>query len=64
MDAWRNQAKEKLDLFEANMDSPNFINYDMLEMKDDLRPDLILVGESVVNELETHKDVSFTKVAD
>jgi hypothetical protein len=35
MDAWRNQAKEKLDLFEANMDSPNFINYDMLEMKDD-----------------------------
>jgi len=31
-DAWRQEAKDKLDLFEKNMDTPNFINYDMLEV--------------------------------
>lgn len=43
------------------MDTPNFINYDMLEIKDG-KPDVILVGESVVNELEAHKDVVFSKI--
>lgn len=45
------------------MDTPNFINYDMLEIKNG-KPDLILIGEQVVNELEFHKDVSYSKVAD
>lgn len=61
--SWSHEAKTKLDLFEEFMDTPNFINYDMLEIKDG-KPDLILVGESVVNELEIHKDVVYSKVAD
>lgn len=61
VEEWSNEAKQKLDLFEEFMDTPNFINYDMLEIKDG-KPDLILVGESVVNELEAHKDVVFSKI--
>ncbi len=60
---WSSDAKQKLDLFEEYMDTPNFINYDMLEIKNG-KPDLILIGEQVVNELEFHKDVSYSKVAD
>ena len=59
-DAWRQEAKDKLDLFEKNMDTPNFINYDMLEVNSG--QDLILAGEGVVYELEQHKDVVFSKV--
>lgn len=61
VEEWSNEAKQKLDLFEEFMDTPNFINYDMLEIKDG-KPDVILVGESVVNELEAHKDVVFSKI--
>jgi hypothetical protein len=33
-DGWSLAAKQKLDMFEENLDKPNFINYDMLESKD------------------------------
>lgn len=36
----------------------------MLENKDASRPDLIIIGEQVVDGLETHKDVVFSKVSD
>ena len=42
------------------MDTPNFINYDMLEVNSG--QDLILGGEQVVYGLEQHKDVVFSKV--
>lgn len=58
------EAKAKLDLFTEFADTPNFINYDMLENKDQSRPDLIVMGEKVVDGLEEHKDVVFSKVAD
>jgi len=60
---FRRSAKEKLDLFEEQNDDPGFINYAMLEVKDG-DPDIIFVGEHVVNELEKLKDVSALKVED
>lgn len=36
----------------------------MLENKDQSRPDLIVMGEQVVDGLEAHKDIVFSKVAD
>jgi hypothetical protein len=36
----------------------------MLEVKDATQPDLILVGEQVVELLELNKDVNITKVAE
>lgn len=64
VDFFRRSAKEKLDLFEQNED-PSFINYAMLEVKDvDGDPDIIFVGEHVVNELEKLKDISALRVED
>jgi hypothetical protein len=62
VDLWRSEAKDRLDLFEKHMDTPNFINYDMIEIKNSDTPDLILVGEQIVNDLEAHKDVNFSLV--
>ena len=63
-DNWSKAAKEKLDLFEANMESPHFINYDLLETKDpSAGPDVIIFGENLVTELDEHKDISMQKVA-
>ena len=46
------------------MDKPNFINYDLLEIKDASGgPDIINFGESLVTELEEHKDISMVRVA-
>lgn len=59
-ETWRQEAKEKLDLFEKNMDTPNFINYDMLEVNSG--QDIINYGEQVVYGLEQHKDVKFSEV--
>ena len=44
-------------------EDPSFINYDMLEIKDG-DPDIIFIGEHVVNELEKLKDVSAIRVED
>jgi hypothetical protein len=60
---FRRSAKEKLDLFEEQNEDPSFINYAMLEVKDG-DPDIIFVGEHVVNELEKLKDVSALRVED
>lgn len=60
---FRRSAKEKLDLFEEQNEDPSFINYTMLEVKDG-DPDIIFVGEHVVNELEKLKDVSALRVED
>ena len=62
VDLWRSEAKDRLDMFEKHMDTPNFINYDMIEIKNSDTPDLILVGEQIVNDLEAHKDVNFQLV--
>lgn len=42
----------KLDKFEENMDRPNFINYDMLEIKEPGQQDIVNFGEQLVTELE------------
>ena len=63
VDAWTLAAKEKLDKFEQNLDKPNFINYDMLEIKDDTNPDIVNFGDVLLNELEEHKDISMGRVA-
>lgn len=60
-EVWSQSAKEKLDLFEANMDKPNFINYDMLEGQS-AGPDIISEGENLIGELEQHKDISADRV--
>ena len=63
-DNWAKAARSKLDKFEENMDKPNFINYDLLEIKDTSGgPDIINFGESLVTELEEHKDISMVRVA-
>ena len=63
-DNWAKAAKTKLDKFEENLDKPNFINYDLLETKDPSGgPDIINFGESLVTELEEHKDISMGRVA-
>ncbi len=63
-DRWAKAAKQKLDAFEENLDKPNFINYDLLETKDPAAgPDIINFGESLVTELEEHKDISMGRVA-
>lgn len=52
-------AKEKLDAFEANLDKPNYINYDMLESKDaNAGSDICNFGEQLLEKLEEHKDIS------
>ena len=58
---WSQSAKEKLDLFEQNMETPNFINYDMLEGQEE-GPDVIGEGEHLIGELEQHKDISAERV--
>jgi hypothetical protein len=45
-------ARELLDKFEQNMEVANFINYDMLEVKDPNSFDTIAVGESLLGELD------------
>lgn len=45
------------------MDKPNFINYDMLETRDGEGPDIINFGESLLTELEEHKDISMSRVS-
>ena len=63
-DNWAKAARSKLDKFEENLDKPNFINYDLLETKDpSTGPDIINFGETLVTELEEHKDISMARVA-
>lgn len=63
-DNWAKAARGKLDKFEENLDKPNFINYDLLETKDSAAgPDIINFGETLVSELEEHKDISMGRVA-
>ena len=62
-DEWSSAAKQKLDKFEENQDKVNFINYDMLETKDpSTGPDIVNFGETLISELEEHKDISASKV--
>ena len=62
-DEWSRAAKEKLDKFEENIDKPNFINYDMLESKEAGQgPDIVNFGETLINDLEEHKDISAARV--
>lgn len=62
-DEWSVAAKQKLDKFEENIDKPNFINYDMLESKEPGQgPDIVNFGETLINELEEHKDISAARV--
>jgi hypothetical protein len=51
-DTWTLTAKDMLDKFEENMDKPNFINYDMLESKENQSSDTINIGEQLLTELE------------
>lgn len=51
-------ARELLDKFEDNIEVTNFINYDMLESKDPNAFNTIEVGESILLELDNHKDVN------
>ena len=45
------------------MDKPNFINYDMLETKEPgSGPDIVNFGETLISELEEHKDISAVRV--
>lgn len=63
-DKWAKEARSKLDKFEENLDKPNFINYDLLETKDSSSgPDIINFGESLVTELDEHKEISMSRVA-
>lgn len=62
-DSWAKAAKQKLDQFEENLDKPNFINYDLLESKEAGQQDVINFGEQLVTELDEHKDISMTRVA-
>ena len=62
-DKWTISAKQKLDKFEENLDKPNFINYDLLEQKDSGQMDVIQFGEQLVTELDEHKDVSMSRLA-
>ena len=48
VDAWTSEAKAKLDQFDRETDTPNYVNYDMLEVRDSSAPDVIAVGEQVV----------------
>ena len=62
-DGWSGEAKDKLDKFEENLDKPNFINYDMLESKEDnAGQDICNFGEQLLEKLEEHKDISQSKV--
>ena len=62
-DRWAKAAKSKLDAFEENIDKPNFINYDMLETKDQSADnDIVNFGEQLLEKLEQHKDISQAKV--
>ena len=61
---WSKDAKRKLDSFEQNLENPRFINYDLLESKDPAAgSDIINFGETLVLELEEHKDISMERVA-
>jgi hypothetical protein len=55
-DDWSEIAKERLDMFEQNLHIPNFINYDMLEHKDE--PDIVNMGEQLLEDLDKHKEIS------
>ena len=46
------------------MGKPNFINYDMLEEKDtnNAGHDIVNFGETLIGELEEHKDISAKRV--
>ena len=45
------------------MDTPNFINYDMLESKEPGQgPDIVNFGETLISELEEHKDISASRL--
>ena len=58
-DEWSQAAKQKLDMFEENLDKPNFINYDMLESKDaNAGQDICNYGELILGDLDEHKDIS------
>ena len=61
-DKWGLQARQRLDKFEENLDRPHFINYDLLESKEAGSQDIINFGESLVTELEEHKDCSMARV--
>ena len=62
-DEWSLAAKAKLDKFEQNINEPNFINYDMLESKEPGHgQDIVNFGETLINELEEHKDISAPRV--
>ena len=63
-DDWSAAAKEKLDLFEQNLDQPNFINYGMLVSKEPSAdaPDIVNFGDQLITELEEFKDLSMAKV--
>ncbi len=63
-DNWARIAKQKLDKFEENLDKPSFINYDLLEQKEAGSQDVINFGEQLVTELDEHKDISMSRVAD
>lgn len=63
VDAWTSEAKAKLDQFEREVDSPNYVNYDMLEVRDSSAPDVIAVGEQVVSQLEAVRDIRYSDVA-
>ena len=64
-DEWSLAAKDKLDKFEENIDKPSFINYDMLEVKDEVDgQDICNFGEQLLEKLEEHKEISQDKVAD
>lgn len=62
-ESFSQSAKEKLDLFEQNLDKHNFINYDMLENLQDPSSDIITLGEALIGELDQHKDISASKVS-
>lgn len=62
-ESWKRSAKQKLDKFEENMEKTNFINYDLLEIKNaNSGPDIINYGENLVSELDKHRDISMARV--
>ena len=63
VDAWTSEAKAKLDQFDRETDTPNYVNYDMLEVRDSSAPDVIAVGEQVVASLEAVRDIRYADVA-
>jgi hypothetical protein len=56
-ETWTMATRELLDKFDANVEVPNYINYDMLEPKDPNSFDTIAYGEALLVELDQHKEV-------